>query len=206
MRGLYRSSYYCDDDDDAHDGDHGDNKKKKKKRRWIVSTQMEPTDARRAFPCWDEPALKATFRVRVTVPAHLTCLSNAPAESSHSRRCPETKRRVKTVAFGTTPRMSTYLVALVVGQFDSISMTAGALPPTLPFAPPSPPASAPLPSDAMTAQAVTTTVYTVPGRARRARFCLETASRCLSLFQALFGVPYPLAKNDLVAVPDFAAG
>jgi puromycin-sensitive aminopeptidase len=73
-------------------------------------TQFEPTDARRCFPCFDEPGLKASFRVQVTAPAHLTVLSNMPALS-------ETREgSSKTVRFAETPVMSTYLVAVAVGR------------------------------------------------------------------------------------------
>jgi Peptidase M1 N-terminal domain len=181
MRGLYRSSYESLDSG------------KKKKKKWILTTQMEPTDARRAFPCFDEPALKATFALKCTVPYKMQCLSNTPILSSHTCTTTTTagtpSSLVKTVTFQTTPKMSTYLVALIVGQFDSISQ-----------------ASNNDKSPAGTANAVTTTVYTVPGKAHQAEFCLDTAAQCLQLFQELFQIPYPLPKSDLVAIPDFAAG
>eukprot|EP00522_Entomoneis_paludosa_P006398 CAMPEP_0172452440 /NCGR_PEP_ID=MMETSP1065-20121228/10097_1 /TAXON_ID=265537 /ORGANISM="Amphiprora paludosa, Strain CCMP125" /LENGTH=680 /DNA_ID=CAMNT_0013204495 /DNA_START=144 /DNA_END=2186 /DNA_ORIENTATION=+ len=75
--------------------------------------------------------------------------------------------------------MSTYLLALVVGHFDSVSETSNQ---------------------------IVTTVYTCPGKAEQGRFCLDTAVRCLDLYQDLFKIPYPLTKSDLLAIPDFAAG
>lgn len=157
MRGLYRSTYKALDGSIAT----------------MSTTQFEPTDARRAFPCLDEPALKATFQLSVTIPTHLSALSNTPSASIH------TTGTNKTITFQPTPQMSTYLVALVVGQMDSISTTSNG---------------------------IATTVYTVPGKAAQGQFCLDTAVRCLNLYQDLFQVPYPLIKSDLIAVPDFAAG
>jgi aminopeptidase N len=183
MRGLYRSSYESLDST--------------KKKKWILTTQMEPTDARRAFPCFDEPALKATFALKCTVPYQMQCLSNTPLLSSHTHTTTTTTTGpaslVKTVTFQTTPKMSTYLVALIVGQFDSISQASNH--------------EKDGPGQRTgTTNAVTTTVYTVPGKAHQAEFCLDTAAQCLQLFQELFQIPYPLPKSDLVAIPDFAAG
>lgn len=87
-------------------------------RKNMAVTQFEAADARRCFPCWDEPALKATFKITVEkVPSHLTALSNMPVFE-------ETMNGdFKTVCFEETPIMSTYLVALVVGLFDYIEET-----------------------------------------------------------------------------------
>lgn len=97
LRGFYRSRF--DDDDGV--------------RHTIATTQFEPADARRAFPCWDEPDLKATFAVALVVDEELTALSNGAEISTEV--IGEGKRRVR---FAETMPMSTYLVAFVVGPFE----------------------------------------------------------------------------------------
>ena len=81
----------------------------------MASTQFESLDARRAFPCWDEPAVKATFSVTLVIAAHLTALSNMPDISS--QHIAGGKRRV---VFDVSPLMSTYLLAWAVGEFDMV--------------------------------------------------------------------------------------
>ncbi|KAL2013371.1 hypothetical protein VTN00DRAFT_896 [Thermoascus crustaceus] len=99
MAGFYRSSY----------------KDKNGETKYIASTQMEPTDARRAFPCFDEPALKAHFTVTLIADKHLTCLSNMDVASEI-----EVSGGKKAVKFNKSPLMSTYLVAFIVGELNYI--------------------------------------------------------------------------------------
>ena len=103
LRGFYRSGYT------GADG----------RERMMATTQFEPTDARRAFPCWDEPSLKATFAVTLDIPADLVAVSNMPTESEQ----PDGAGR-KTVRFAETPIMSTYLLAFVVGDLKSVERRA----------------------------------------------------------------------------------
>ena len=103
LRGFYRSRYT--------DADGGE--------RYLATTQFEATDARRAFPCWDEPAAKATFDVTLVVPAGLEAVSNMPVESET-----ETGPGLKTVRFQQTPVMSTYLVAFIVGDLTCVERQA----------------------------------------------------------------------------------
>ncbi|XP_058085543.1 aminopeptidase M1-like [Magnolia sinica] len=97
MKGFYRSIY-------EHNGE----------KKNMAVTQFEPADARRCFPCWDEPAVKATFKITLEVPSELIALSNMPVIQE------KLDGQLKTVSFQESPIMSTYLVAVVVGLFDYI--------------------------------------------------------------------------------------
>jgi puromycin-sensitive aminopeptidase len=97
LRGFYRSKFK------GPDG----------KESWVAVTQFESTDARRAFPCWDEPDMKATFSISVVADEGLTVLSNARELSSEA--VGNAKRRTR---FADTVKMSTYLVAVAIGPFE----------------------------------------------------------------------------------------
>uniref|UniRef100_A0A7N0R8T6 Aminopeptidase n=1 Tax=Kalanchoe fedtschenkoi TaxID=63787 RepID=A0A7N0R8T6_KALFE len=97
LTGFYRSKYDVNGNDS-----------------YMAVTQFEPTYARQCFPCWDEPALKATFQVTLEVPSHLMAFSNMPIlDEKHDGY-------MKTVSFQETPVMSSYLVAVVIGLFDHV--------------------------------------------------------------------------------------
>ncbi|MDE2147402.1 MAG: M1 family metallopeptidase [Burkholderiales bacterium] len=85
----------------------------------LLSTQFEATDARRMFPCWDEPAFRATFELSATVPAAWATVSNMPV----ARR--QVQGRLATTTFERTPKMPTYLLEFTAGDLDSISATSG---------------------------------------------------------------------------------
>ncbi len=142
-------------------------------RRYAV-TQLEAPNARRFFPCFDEPDRKARFRLRVTVPSQCEAISNAPVERVDARGAE------KTVQFAETPPLSTYLVALVVGELvGSPVRHAGATP---------------------------IRVWCVPEKAGLHDFALEAAAESLARLERYFDLPYPYAKLDLIAVPDFEFG
>ena len=142
--------------------------------RTMAATQFEATDARRAFPCWDEPAFKAVFAVTLVIdPAH-TAVSNTRIVSEAR----EADRKV--VRFADTIKMSTYLVAFVVGELEH----------TEPGMVGSTPVS----------------VWCVPGKRRLAAFGQEIGVASLKYFEDYYGLPYPGDKLDLLAIPDFAAG
>ena len=100
MRGFYRSKYM-----------------EKGEERYGAVTQFEATDARRCFPCWDEPAIKATFDMTISAPKDRVVLSNMPVKNETDDQ--ETSG-YKVVQFETSPKMSTYLVAIVVGEYEYV--------------------------------------------------------------------------------------
>ena len=145
----------------------------------MATTQFEAADARRAFPCFDEPSAKATFDISIVVRGDNTAISNMPVASRTplGGRGPSARTRY---TFATTPPMPTYLVYLGAGDFEYIS--------------------------GRTDDGVAVRVVTVRGRSREGRYALGLAKRLLGLYGKYFGSPYPLPKLDLIAVPDFAAG
>jgi aminopeptidase N len=88
-------------------------------RKRMIASQLEPADARRIFPCWDEPAFKASFALAVTVPQALTAVSNMPAAGEQPAG-----DGFKRVSFAPTPKMSSYLFVLVAGELEALSGAA----------------------------------------------------------------------------------
>jgi aminopeptidase N len=132
-------------------------------------TQLENSDARRLFPCWDEPNRKATFTLTVNAPQADMAVSNMPA--AQSSRLPGGMVRT---TFRTTPRMSSYLLFLGLGDFERETRRVGG---------------------------VEIGVVFRRGDATKARFALEAAARILPYYEDYFGIRYPLPKLDLVAGP-----
>jgi puromycin-sensitive aminopeptidase len=143
--------------------------------RRYAFTQLEAPDARRFFPCFDEPDKKARFSVSVTTDAANEVISNSPVE-----RVEQQEGGRKTVRFRPTPPLSTYLLALAVGDLEG--------------------------SDPVRCGDTEIRVWHVPGKHSLTGFALETARECLARLEAYFDMPYPYEKLDLVAVPDFEAG
>lgn len=147
----------------------------KTKRRKYAVTQLEATDARRAFPCFDEPALKATFDITAIVDAGDTAISNGKIISD----TPGPGAGKHTLRFATTPKMSSYLVALAVGDFQCLEGSADGVP---------------------------IRVCAVPEKKELGKAGLDAAEHILKFYDQYFGIPYPFQKLDLVAIPDFAYG
>lgn len=109
MAGFYRSKY-------KPKGDVPKSVAKDDEFHYMFSTQFESCDARRAFPCFDEPNLKATFDVQLELPEDQVALSNMPEKSTEKSK----KAGFKTVLFDRTPIMSTYLLAWAIGDFEYV--------------------------------------------------------------------------------------
>jgi aminopeptidase 2 len=147
---------------------------------WMATSQMEPTDARRAFPCFDEPALKATFTVTLVADDKMTCLSNMDVASETSVDSKVISGKRKAVTFNPTPLMSTYLLAFIVGELNYIETNNFRVP---------------------------VRVYAPTGsNIEHGRFSLDLAAKTLDFYEKTFDSDFPLPKMDMVAIPDFSAG
>ena len=140
---------------------------------YMASTQFEAASARRMLPCVDHPAYKAEFELTVRTSTGLVVISNTPVASS------KIEGSKKVVEFARTPRMSTYLLYLGVGNLEEVTEKSGN---------------------------VEYTIATVPGKSSGARFPLDVARDSVQFFEKYFGIKYVLPKLHLIAVPEFAAG
>lgn len=165
MAGFYRSSYK-----DEATG----------KTKYLATTQMEPTDARRAFPCFDEPALKATFDITLIADKHLVCLSNMDVASEKEVKSSTGPGMKKAVTFNKSPVMSTYLLAFVVGELNFVETNDFRVP---------------------------VRVYATPDKhIEHGKYSVELAAKTLTFYEKTFDSSFPLPKMDMVAIPDFSAG
>ncbi|XP_063699325.1 puromycin-sensitive aminopeptidase [Culicoides brevitarsis] len=160
MKGFYRSKYFVDGDDEP---------------RFAAVTQFEATDARRCFPCFDAPEFKATFDITVIAPKKLVTLSNMPVISEF-----EQDGDHKVVKFDRSPIMSSYLLAIVVGEFDFI--------------------------EAKSEDGVLVRVYTPLNKQNQGTYALDVAVKVLPYYKNYFNIGFPLPKLDLIAIADLACG
>ncbi len=142
----------------------------------LLATQFESHHAREVFPCVDEPAAKATYELTLTTASNQTVLGNMPIRSQKL----ESEDLLVTV-FDKTPRMSSYLLAFVVGELHK--------------------------KTALTKRGVEVNVWATPAHDdNELDFGLDIATRTIDFFEEYFGVDYPLPKSDHVALPDFSSG
>lgn len=169
MSGFYKSVY-----------DEVNEKTGNKTKKYLATTQFESTDARQALPCFDEPNFKATFDVIITADENMTVLSNnSPKDVLHNNN------GTKTVFFGRTPKMSTYLLAFVVGDLEYIEGHTKRI-------------------NNFNSKIVR--IYGTKGNKNKMYFALDAAIRGLEWYIEWFDIDYPLDKLDLIAIPDFSAG
>jgi puromycin-sensitive aminopeptidase len=141
----------------------------------IATTQFEHSDARRAFPCWDEPSFKATYQINLTVPCELATYSNSPEIANT-----DLGNGQRTVSYAPTMKMSTYLVAFIVGPFEqTAALDVNGTPLRI--------------------------VYPI-GKGHLTDLALEAGAFSLRFFSEYFAIPYPGDKLDMIAIPDFAFG
>ena len=144
-------------------------------KKQLFATQFESHHAREVFPCIDEPAAKATYDVTLKTAPDLTVLGNMPVTESSE------KDGALTTTFATTPRMSSYLLAFVIGELHK--------------------------KTAHTTSGVEVNVWATPAQSEDTLdFALDIATRSIDFYNEYFGVPYPLPKSDHVALPDFSSG
>lgn len=149
-------------------------------QKQLVATQFESHHAREAFPCIDEPEAKAVFNLTLVTRPGITVLANTP-EKERKTQTAEDGRERQVTAFEVTPKMSSYLLAFVMGEMICKS--------------------------AKTKRGTEVSVWATTAQpADSLDFALDTAKRSIEFFEDYFGVQYPLAKADHVALPDFSSG
>ncbi|NXL72438.1 AMPN Aminopeptidase, partial [Leptocoma aspasia] len=163
LAGFYRSEYT---DDSGN-------------KQVVATTQMQAADARKAFPCFDEPAMKANFTVTLIHPSDYKAISNMPVKNTWQQVIDEESWNV--TEFDTTPRMSTYLLAFIVSQFSYVQNNS---------------------------QTPLIRIWGRPKAIDEGQgdYALKVTGPILTFFEEHYNTSYPLPKSDQVGLPDFNAG
>ena len=140
---------------------------------WYVFTQFESTDARRAFPCFDEPTYKVPWQLTLRVPRDLKAFSNTAIESEE-----DDQGGLRAVHFARTRPLPSYLVAFAIGPLERLE--AGKTPGGAPAG-----------------------IIVGRGQAARAAWAVESTPQILATLERYFGIPYMYSKSDSIAVPLF---
>ncbi|CAK1546292.1 unnamed protein product [Leptosia nina] len=165
LTGFYKSSYRNSDNED----------------RELGVTQFEPTSARAAFPCFDEPAFKAKFEISIAHPKNISVLSNMKVATQESVK---DQPNWQWTHFERSINMSTYLVAYVLCDFKYVETNY----------------------TGKDNKIKAIRVWTQPSLIHKANYALSITPKLLAFYEEVFGVPYALDKLDLIAIPDFSSG
>jgi len=163
LKGFYRSVY---------------KDRKSGEEEYIAVTQFQPTDARRAFPCFDEPGIKATYEVSLGRRPDMSSMSNMPIVSE-GEVMDGTSEYVWD-RYQQSVKMSTYLVAFVVSKFKYVETTRN--------------------------NNVRFRIWSDPHSLDQTAYADDIGPKILEFFEEYFNVPFPLPKQDMIAIPDFGAG